>query len=160
MKLLLTETNQEFEAEIIKLNETDYKHIDKSKQFYFNWSLEKEYDVYKIVKFGIKKNRKIHGLISLTDRSDEYRIHINLIENSLENSLENKGRNKKIERVAGCLIAFAVQIAFEKGYYGFTSLTPKTELINLYQEKHGFSQFGRQLAVEGKEAIALIQKYL
>ena len=61
--------------------------------------------------------------------------------------------------MAGCLLSFAVQIAFEKGYYGFTSLLPKTKLIPLYVEKYGFSHFGNQLAIEGRGAIKLIQKY-
>jgi hypothetical protein len=78
----------------------------------------------------------------------------------VEISEANKGKKKKIDRIAGCLLAFAVQVAFEKGYSGFTSLIPKTELISLYVEKYGFSQYGRQLAIEGKAAIALIQKYL
>jgi hypothetical protein len=89
------------------------------------------------------------------DVSEEFRIHINLI----EISNDNKSPNKKIDRVARCLLSFAVQIAFEKGYYGFISLVPKTQLIPLYVEKYGFSQYGRQLAIEGREAIKLIQAY-
>ena len=64
-----------------------------------------------------------------------------------------------MEYVAGCLISFAVQLSFEKGYLGFTSLIPKTKLIGLYVEKYGFSQFGRQLAIEKQAAIQLIEKY-
>lgn len=96
------------------------------------------------------------GLISITNFPDELRTHINLV----ESSNENKGNNKIIDRIAGCLIAFAVQTAFENGYLGFTSLVPKTSLINLYVTKYGFSQYGRQLAIERKAAIKLIQKYL
>ena len=40
------------------------------------------------------------------------------------------------------------------------SLLPKTKLIDLYQNKYGFRQFGRLLAVEGKSSQFLIQKYL
>ncbi|MDP4820440.1 MAG: hypothetical protein NWR67_05510, partial [Saprospiraceae bacterium] len=76
------------------------------------------------------------------------------------NTRDNKGKKKKIERIAGCLLAFAVQISFEHGYSGFISLVPKTKLIDLYVEKYGFSQYGRQLVIEGKEAIKLVQKYL
>jgi len=65
---------------------------------------------------------------------------------------------KKVDRVAGCLLAFAIQLAFEKGYLGFTSLVPKTELIRLYVNKYGFSQFGRQLAIERQEAIKSLHK--
>lgn len=73
---------------------------------------------------------------------DEFRVQVNLI----ENSSDNKGRDKEIDRIAGCLLAFAVQVAFENGYAGFTSLVPKTELIELYVSKYGFKRYGRQLA--------------
>lgn len=153
MKLLYTQSQEEFEAEIVEIDKKDIKKITKSKQFQFDWSKEK--NVFKIISLE-DENPEILGLISILNIPKELRIHINLV----ENSNDNKGKKKKVDRVAGCLLAFAVQIAFEKGYLGFTSLVPKTELINLYVKKYGFSQFGRQLAIERKEAINLIQKYL
>ncbi len=142
--------------ESLELN--DFKRIKKSKQFEFDWTLEKKHHVFKIVKKenSNSTNEEILGLISLIDFPSELRLHINLI----ENSNENKGKNKKIDRIAGCLLAFAVQVAFEKGYLGFASLIPKTLLIPLYVNKYGFSRYGRQLAIEKKAAIELIQKYL
>ena len=124
-----------------------------SKQFDFDWALEKEKLVFKIVTLD---SDEIHGLLSIEDIQEELRIHINLI----ENSNLNKGKNKKLDGVAGCLLAYAAQLAFEKGYLGFISLVPKTELIALYVQKYGFTQYGRQLAIERKSAIQLIQKYL
>jgi len=153
MKLLYLKTQEEFEAEIAELEENDLKWIKESKQFQFNWA--KEENVFKLIPSNID-DPEILGLISILNIPDEFRIHINLI----ESSNDNKGKNKQIDRVAGCLLAFAAQLSFEKGYLEFTSLLPKTELIKLYINKYGFSQFGRQLAVETKEAIKLIQKYL
>ena len=155
MKLLVLGTQEDFEAEVVEIEARDYDRIRKSKQFVFDWAKEKANHVFKIVKEDEEANQEIHGLISIKDVSEEFRIHINLI----EISNDNKSPNKKIDRVAGCLLSFAVQIAFEKGYYGFTSLVPKTKLIPLYVEKYGFSQYGRQLAIEGREAIKLIQAY-
>lgn len=155
MKLLYQKTGKKFEAEILKTEDVDFAKIKKSKQFDFDWDEEKENEVYKIVKTE-EENPEILGLISITDFPEEWRVHINLI----ENSNDNKGNSKKIDRIAGCLIAFASQIAFEKGYLGFTSLMPKTKLINLYITKYGFSQYGRQLAIEQETSIKLIQKYL
>lgn len=152
MKLLYSQTQEEFEAEIVEIEGKDLRQITKEKQFQFDWSKEK--NVFKIIKLN-EDNPKILGLISITNIPEELRIHINLI----ENSNENKGKKKKVDKVAGCLLAFAIQISFEKGYLGFTSLIPKSELIKLYVEKYGFSQFGRQLAIEKKAAINLIQKY-
>lgn len=153
MKLLHTQSKEEFEAEIVEVDKKSFKKIVKSNQFQFDWS--KEVNVFQIIGLN-DESREALGLISMVDITEELRIHINLI----ENSNDNKGKKKKVDRVAGCLIAFAIQIAFEKGYLGFTSLTPKTELINLYINKYGFSQYGRQLAIERKAAINLIQKYL
>ena len=42
----------------------------------------------------------------------------------------------------------------------FVSLKPKTRLIELYQDKYGFRQYGRLLAVEQRSSMALINKYL
>jgi len=94
--------------------------------------------------------------MSLIDYPEEYRIHLNLI----EVSSSNIGKSKKIENIAGCLIAFACQLAFMRGYAGFVSLQPKTRLISLYQNKYGFRQYGRLLAVEQSSARLLINNYL
>ena len=157
MKLLCLETQEEIKAEIVEVQYSDYKQIKKSKQFEFDWSKEKKNHVFKIIRSdeAEKEHPEIQGLLSITDVIEEYRIHINLI----ENSNVNKSPNKKHDHVAGCLIAFAIQKAFERGYNGFTSLVPKTELINLYVNKYKFSQFGRQLGIQGREAISIIQKY-
>jgi hypothetical protein len=88
--------------------------------------------------------------------AEEYRIHLNLIE--LGN--KNKGSSKEIDNIAGCLLAFACELAYERGYYGFVSLQPKSQLIDLYQSQYGFRQYGRLLAVEQKSAQRLINKYL
>ena len=156
MKLFDLETRKAFEAAILEVADEDFQEIKKSKQFQFDWSSEKENHVFKIVRTGEEAEREILGLLSITNIPEEFRIHINLI----ESSNANKGNKKKIDRIAGCLLAFAVQISFENGYSGFTSLIPKTELIELYATKYGFSQYGRQVAIEGKNAIQLIQKYL
>lgn len=137
---------------IEKVVHSDYKKISKSKQYLFDWS--KENDVYKI--FLKDQEDKILGLLSLIDRPDEYRVHLNLI----EVGLDNRGKEKKIEHIAGCLIAFACQIAFDSGYFGFVSLQPKTKLITLYQNQYGFRQYGRLMAVELQASMNLINKYL
>ena len=94
--------------------------------------------------------------MSVLDVGEELRIEVHLI----EVSKENRGKNKLIEGVAGCLIAYACNLSFEKGYQGFVSLVPKSVLIHHYVEKYGFKQFGRQLALDYYEAVALINKYL
>ena len=155
MKLHNRETNEVVEAEIVRVAVNDFSKIKKSKQFLFDWDEESKFEVYKII-ISEEENPEIHGLISIIDTPEEMRVHINLV----ENSNENKGESKKYDWVAGCLLAFATKMAFENGYLGFTSLIPKTKLIGLYVNKYGFSQYGRQLAIEQDAALSLIQKYL
>lgn len=133
---------------------SDYRWIRKSKEFKFDWELEKENEVYKI--YLVDKDENILGLMSMIDYPEEYRIHLNLI----EVGASNRVKSKSVENIAGCLIAFACQVAFDRDYFGFVSLQPKTKLIDLYQEKYGFRQYGRLLAVEQASSKALIDKYL
>ena len=153
MKLLDLKTRIEFKAEILSVEKEDYAIIKKSGQFEFDWTKEKEHHVFKIVK---KDEDEILGLLSIINYPKEWRIHVNLV----ENSNDNKGKDKKVDKIAGCLLAFAARLAFEKGYLGFVSLVPKTELIGLYVKKYGFSVFGNQLAIERQASIDLIEKYL
>lgn len=44
--------------------------------------------------------------------------------------------------------------------YEFVSLEPKTLLIDHYQAKYGFRQYGRYLGIEGPASQTLINKYL
>lgn len=141
-------------SSIEEVLKSDYAWIKKSPAFKFDWKVEAKNEVYKIYLVG--EEDKILGLMSLVDYPGEYRLHMNLI----ETSSDQRGEKKTIDNIAGCLLAFGCQVAFNRGYYGFVSLLPKTKLIDLYQEKYGFNQFGRLLAVEGDSAKHLITKYL
>lgn len=133
---------------------SDYDIISHSKEFSFNWDLEKGHEVYKI--HLREKESEILGLISLIDWPSEYRIHLNLI----EIGKTNRGSKKKIDNIAGCLLAFACKLAFKRGYWGFVSLQPKTRLIGLYRKKYGFQLYGKLMAVEQESSRQLIKTYL
>jgi len=154
MPLIDKHTEKALKSTTERVATADYKWIKKSKEFSFGWELEKKYEVYKI--YLVDKDDNILGLMSLIDYPTEYRIHLNLI----EIGKTNQGKAKKIDHIAGCLIAFACQKAFDKDYFGFVSLKPKTKLLTLYQEKYGFRQYGRLLAVEQTSSKILIDKYL
>jgi len=138
---------------IKQLTKEDYKWLSGSDEFHFDWKAERKNDTYNI---HLKNEEDILGAMSLKDNPEELRIHLNLI----EVGSSNVGQSKSIEHIAGCLIAFACRIAFEKGYDGFLSLQPKTNLIQLYQNKYGFKPYGRLLAVEFSSSKLLIDKYL
>ncbi len=154
MKILHKESGETYEAIISEMLPSDYTDVKKSKGFVFNWEAESENKVYKII---LKEEEsQILGLLSLIDYPEEFRIHVNLV----EVSRTNVGKVKKLENIAGCLIAFACTLAFKRGYGGFVSLLPKTKLIDLYQEKYGFRQYGRLLGVEFESSKNLIDKYI
>lgn len=154
MKLLEKSSGKYLEASIEMVSEGEYVSLAKDKGFGFNWEIEKQHEVYKI--FLIQKDEIMLGLLSLINIPLEYRIHLNL----LEVRKEHQGKEKQIDLIAGSLIAFAAEMAFIRGYYGFVSLMPKTQLIDLYQDKYGFRQYGRYLGIEGAFSQKLIDKYL
>ena len=142
MPLVDKRTGKSFGFNIKKVEESDFDVIKYSEEYAFDWQIEKDNKVYKL--YLDDKEDEILGLMSLVDYPEEYRIHLNLI----EVGHSNIGKTKKIENIGGCLIAYACQLAFIHGYFGFVSLQPKTSLIDLYQDKYGFRQYGRLLAVE------------
>lgn len=154
MPLVDKETGEILGSSIEEVLESDYDWLDSSKEFSFDWQEEKQNEVYKIYILG--KDKEILGMLSIIDYPEDYRIHLNLI----EIGISNIGKKKTIENIAGCLIAFTCKLAFMRGYFGFVSLQPKTRLIDLYQDKYGFRQYGRLLAVEQESARQLIKKYL
>ncbi|MDX2072192.1 MAG: hypothetical protein SFV55_27410 [Haliscomenobacter sp.] len=153
MKLINPITQESHEAQILPLDADDYEAIANSGQFDFDWTKEKIYQIYKLT---LNDEEEILGLMSLIDVPYELRIHLNLI----ESAKKHQGREKKLEGIPGCLIAFATRIAFNQGYNGFVSLTPKTRLIDYYVQQYGFSQYGRNLAIDGEASMNLIKKYL
>ena len=148
-----SKTGEKFRGIVEKVSQTELKTLKGNKSFTFDWSQEIEYQVFKIRR---EYKKELLGLISLIDINKELRIHINLI----ESALEHKGKHKKIKNIPGCLISYACKMAFEKGYDGFVSLVPKTQLIDHYQKTYGFVQIGTQMAVFLEASKLLISKYI
>lgn len=138
--------------EITPVNKSDYKRITATR-FWFNWKEEEKYDVYKL---HIKGTDEILGLVSFESFPVESRITVRL----LAVSKENRGKNKKYDRIAGNLIAFAGIRSFKLfGEWACISLVPKTELIEHYKEKYGMLHAGKSLFLDGKELVQLIIEY-
>jgi len=153
MKLIDIKTSEKLDASIEKLIKSAINKLKGNKKFTFDWSLEIENDVFKI---NLLEEDEILGLISLIDYPKEFRLHINLI----ESSKLYRGKKKPLDNIPGCLIAFTCQLSFEKGYEGFVSLKPKTELIKYYNQKYGFEQIGNQMSVYYELSNSIIEKYL
>lgn len=154
IKLRNRKNKKSLTAIIEAIIENDYPRITESGNYVFDWRLERYNDVYKVLLTTNEDD--IIGLMSLCDYPEENRIHLNL----LELSKNNRGKLKRIENIAGCLIAFAARISFERGYLGIVTLEPKSKLIDHYQEKYGFEDVGYMMLLSGEASRNLINKYL
>lgn len=153
MKLVNVETGERIKGRIKRLTKTQIKKLKGSKDFQFDWSLEMANEVYAINRVS---NDELLGLISLTDVAEELRIHINLI----ESAIKYQGRNKELDGIPGCLIGFACEMSFKRGYDGFVSLSPKTRLVDYYHKKIGFLRTGVNMAVFLEISQVIIKTYL
>jgi hypothetical protein len=138
---------------ISQVNAEDFKLLTK-KRFFFTWkSLNKTAVIYKL---QIEGEEDILGVMALVDYQPENRIEIKL----LANSVENQGRNKKYDRIAGCLIAYACRLAADKYFENAcVSLLPKTALINHYKQKYNMAWGGWQLYLEGDPLYKLLKEF-
>lgn len=128
-------TGEELEAVIEPMTNEDFKAIKKSRER-FNKFDRSKYQGEEVYKLRLKNDETILGLMCLIDHEDEA---INAIEiELLEVSQENIGREKKLDNIGGCLIAFACRESFKRGHDGLVFLTPKTQLLEHYTSKYGF----------------------
>lgn len=157
-------TGEDLEAIIVPVEAKDFAIIARDKKrFGFDWKDYKKQEVYKLC---LRNDDTILGLMGLTSHTDP---GINAIEiNLLESAAEHIGPDKKIDFIGGCLIAFACRESFKRGHEGFVFLVPKTDLIEHYPAKYGFTHFPMRTA-ERPEGIMtlsdsvsrkLIKKYL
>ena len=142
------------EAIIKAVEPSDFALLSK-KRYSFNWqSLKKIATLYKLT---IQDEKDILGVMALIDYSNEKRIEIKL----LASSLENRGRNKKYDRIAGCMIAFACDLSSKKYFIdACVSLVPKTALFDHYKQKYYMVWNGRQLFLENDTLVKLVKEYL
>ena len=138
---------------VISLANTEDLKILNRKRYFFIWKSLKQAAVYKL---HIEGEDDILGVMALVDYPTEKRIEIKL----LANSIENKGRNKKYDRIAGCLIAYACRLSVDRYMKeACVSLIPKTELLNHYKQKYCMVYGGWQLYLEGDALFKLIKEY-
>ena len=163
MKIRLVEEGGEVDALIELLELNDFKQIAKSNGgFQFNWRKLKDLEVYKL---RISQNNKILGLMCIRDHTDP---ETNAIEiELLEVISENVGKDKLIEGIGGCLIAFACRESIRRGHEGFVFLTPKTGLIEHYADKYKLAYYpplGNKLegimVASPEVSLLLIRTYL
>ena len=107
------------EAVIERMTNKDFTTVRKSNDRFdkFDWSVYKKQEVYKL---RLTTDNIILGLICLIDHTDE---ETNAIEiELLEASVENMGPHKKLDHIAGCLIAFAFKQSLIQGKGDYKAL--------------------------------------
>lgn len=136
MFVLDTATGQRIRAHIERAGAYDLVTVRNEWERFisgFNWSLSKTSENYKL---RLENEKKILGLIAIRDVKNN---SINAIKiELLEISSENIGSNKKIDWIAGCLIAWACKISYERGHGGNVYLVPKINLIAHFASAYGF----------------------
>jgi hypothetical protein len=164
MTLRDVRTGEEKESYIDKVGSADFKSIKKNKEQFrrFDWNKCRDKEVYKL---QLMNSDAILGLMCIFDHFDP---SINAIEiELLEVGNENIGPGKKLDKIAGCLIAYACRESFKRGHDGFVFLTPKTELITHYASKYGMKywpplglQLEGHMIIEERQSRELIKQYL
>ncbi|GAO44426.1 hypothetical protein [Flavihumibacter petaseus] len=132
MKLLERSTGSQLDAVIERVTDKELSQVYKDRKRFpcFDWRKYKGQVVYKI---RLVSSTEILGLMCIADHPGNNAIEIEL----LEAAHEHRGREKLMDWIAGCLIAFACRESFKMGYDGVVFLIPKTKLIEHYQ-KYGF----------------------
>lgn len=149
MKVIEVLTGEEFLAEIVLAELADLKRDN----FYFEW--EKELN-QRVVKLQLKSTKEILGLMSLEVFLKESFVKIRL----LAVSEGNRGRNKKYDRIAGHLIAYAAQLAvYNLAEDACLVIWPKTIVAAHYKEKYKMKQVGSLLSLEVPKIIDVINTY-
>lgn len=155
-------TGQKLEAVIEPISAEDLKIIKSDPDFTFNWGKYKGMEVRKLRSLT---DKKILGLMCIIDHTDPGTNAIQI--ECLEVRDENVGKKKKLDRIAGCLIAYACRESIKRGHDGHIYLYPKSNLIEHYQDKYGFFYTGpvvisRTGIMIGEERLArkLIKEYL
>lgn len=127
----------DYEAIVEPIHAKDFKKIKASREFGFDWNKNSSKEVYKL---RLENSDTILGLIGLSPYPESGFNFLTI--DMLEVGKSNVGRMKQIDRIAGCLLAFACRRSFTSGCSGYVMLESKTEIVALYHKKYGFEFIG------------------
>ncbi len=139
VKIIETKTKSEIKSKIslVSKNKVKLPSINDGWRFNFNkHSKGKDYESYILT--TDKTPEVIEGCLIINTKT-RFQVYMAFV----EIAPHNKGNEKKYDRVAGCLIAFACRQSFIKGkegYLAFDVLEEKKEneikLMTLYSQKY------------------------
>lgn len=147
-------TDERYYIDILPLSRHDLKQVLKKNGWHFNWRsefLHKHHTVYKLI---IQGDTILQGLISIEIVPDHIELPL------IETAPHNFGRNKKYNRVAGNLVAFACKASFDLGFEGNTAFKAKTLLIQHYMNTFGAEVINKnRMAITTDVAKKLVNLY-
>lgn len=145
------------EAEIVKAVNSELPL--KKDGWSFNWRIafKKEKSEIYILRLKKDKSKIVQGAIQLTLLNGMMSMEL------IEIHPNNRGKDKILDFIAGCLIAFGCRESFklDNEYEGYLTFESKTILIDIYKEKYGATQtFGNKMYIAPEQGMNLISKYL
>jgi hypothetical protein len=147
-------TGRELRTEVIRVLSVHTRQIRKS-EWSFNWQAELHTpgrEVYKLV--ARDEPDRIQGLLCVEDAGDHVFAHL------LESARPNRGKAKRYAGVPGNLMAYACQLAFDKGYLGFVVFVSKSALITHYTQTLKAQVLrGNRMVLDTPAARYLVDRY-
>lgn len=147
-------SGRELRTEVIRMLSIHARQI-KKKDWSFDWHEELNTpgrEVYKLV--TMDEPERIQGLLCVEDAGDHVFAHL------LESARPNRGKAKRYAGVPGNLMAYACQLALDKGYLGFVVFVSKNALIAHYAETLKAQVLrGNRMVLDTAAARYLVDRY-
>src|SRR6185437_4820088 len=165
VKILKVEINELVKAEIKEGKKLQLPSIQEGWRFNFpKHAKAKGADTYVLVTEETPDIIEGCLIYKMLENEEPYMAYIEI-------APHNKGKDKKYDRVAGCLIAFACRLSFilgeehYKGWLAFdvqeSSEEDQKKLMTLYSSRYKAKKFGETtMIIAPEDGEALIQKYL
>lgn len=139
VKILETTTKSEIKSQIYLVTKNKSKLPSLNEGWRFNFSKQSKTKDYETYILTTDKTPEIIEGCLIIDTKSPHQVYMAFV----EVAPHNRGDNKRYERVAGCLIAFACRQSFindKEGYLAFDVLEEKkeneTKLMTLYSKKY------------------------
>ena len=147
-------SGREVRTEVIRVFSVHARQIKKG-DWSFDWHGELNTpgrEVYKLI--ARDEPDRIQGLLCVEDAGDHVFAHL------LESARPNRGKAKRYAGVPGNLMAYACQLAFDKGYLGFVVFVSKSALIAHYAETLKAQVLrGNRMVLDTAAARYLVDRY-
>lgn len=156
VKIVDVLTLEEIDAIISPVTTTDLDAIKEYSSKWIEFITDEHLRHYSVFKLSRTDSDVVMGLICLVD---EVVVSMAVEIRKIEVDPANIGSNKRYDKIAGCLIAFACKYSINKGLKGQVVLIPITKLRNHYISKYQMTSFLGFLKIDSNNARRMIREY-